>query len=66
MVTPAWATLTPSVCYYTLVKANIDEIPNLQLRLTLCDWEVNLPLITDVDGAPAPCSSLLGVALLGL
>ena len=44
--------LTPAACYYALVKASIDEVPILQIVLTLCDEEGNLPVIVDVDGGP--------------
>ena len=35
------ATLTLAARYYVLVKANIDEVPTLQLALTVCDEEVD-------------------------
>ncbi|KAG0530771.1 hypothetical protein BDA96_05G215500 [Sorghum bicolor] len=50
--TPAGAALTPAARYYALVKANVDEIPILQLGLTLCDEEGNLPIVMDSDGGP--------------
>jgi CCR4-NOT transcription complex subunit 7/8 len=35
---------------YALVKANVDEIPVVQLGITLCDWFGNVPTFADGDG----------------
>ena len=37
---------------YELVKANIDELPTLQLELTICDEDDNLLDVIKNDGLP--------------
>ncbi|XP_034594611.1 probable CCR4-associated factor 1 homolog 11 [Setaria viridis] len=37
---------------YALVKANVDELPIVQLGITLCDEYGNLPLVAGSDGRP--------------
>jgi CCR4-NOT transcription complex subunit 7/8 len=37
---------------YALVKAYVDELPIVQLGITLCDEYGNLPLVTGSDGRP--------------
>ncbi|ONM27288.1 putative CCR4-associated factor 1 11 [Zea mays] len=49
---PAGAGLSPAARYYAVVKANVEELPVLQLGLTICDEEGNLPVVMDVDGLP--------------
>jgi len=44
---------------------NIDEIPALQLKLTLCDEEVNLPVVSNVT-MPWHPAARIGIPLLGL
>ncbi|XP_062182171.1 probable CCR4-associated factor 1 homolog 11 [Phragmites australis] len=37
---------------YALVKANVDELPIVQLGVTLCDEQGNLPVLLDSNGRP--------------
>ncbi|CAO2142567.1 unnamed protein product [Urochloa humidicola] len=38
---------------YTLIKANIDEVPILQLGITLCDADGNVPIFSGAGGTAA-------------
>jgi CCR4-NOT transcription complex subunit 7/8 len=53
----AGATLTLATRHNALVKVNVDEVPALQLGLTLCVEEVNLPVVTDYDVVHNPHSA---------
>jgi CCR4-NOT transcription complex subunit 7/8 len=47
---PAGPALTTAARYYAFVKANVDELPALQLGLTLCDEGGKLPEAIDDQG----------------
>ena len=47
---PAGPALTTAARYYAFVKANVDELPALQLGLTLCDEGGKLPEAIDDYG----------------
>jgi CCR4-NOT transcription complex subunit 7/8 len=44
---------------YVLVKANVNELPALQLELTICDEDDNRLIVINNDGCPCnkPVSS---------
>jgi CCR4-NOT transcription complex subunit 7/8 len=52
---PARAVLSLTMHNYALVKANIDELPALQLELTICDEDDNLLVVIKNDDSP--CNS---------
>ncbi|CAN6373266.1 unnamed protein product [Urochloa humidicola] len=40
---------------YALIKANVDEVPMLQLGITLCDADGNVPIFPDTGGPAGAC-----------